>query len=359
MQQFELKMLPWNLVFGAGCIESLPEYLADFGFARAVVLATPEQRTDAEQIAARIGARAAGIFAEARMHVPIETAEAARAYASEVKADCSISIGGGSTTGLGKALALAPGLPQIAIPTTYAGSEMTNIWGMTQDGRKQTGRDLKVLPVLTLYDAKVTINLPTAMSGVSAMNAMAQAVINAKDPRTSPVIRIMALEAISALASGLPGVMANPQDLAAREQLLYGASLAGAALGAGVTSLHHRLCHTLGGSFNTPHAETHTILLPYSVAYAAPAVPAQMEKIAAALGVDNAAAGLHDLGHKHGLPSSLEAIGIKAADLPRIAELATETAVENPRPVTTAGVLKLLQAAHSGAAPTEDVINHD
>lgn len=352
MHQFELKMLPWNVVFAAGSFASLPAHLDTFGFSRALVLSTPEQRGDAGRIADLIGHRAAATFSDARMHVPVATAAAARAAAAAADCDCTVSIGGGSTTGLGKALALDPGLPQIAIPTTYAGSEMTNIWGMTADGRKQTGRDNRVLPVLTLYDPELTLGLPTAIAGPSGFNALAQAVINAKDPRTNPVIMSLALQAISAIAEGLPVVMREPANLAARSSLLYGAALAGGALGAGVTSLHHRLAHTLGGTWNTPHAETHTVLLPYSVAYSAPAVPELMAPIAAALGAEDAAGGIWTLARNVGLPTSLGAIGITADDIDRIVTIATETAVTNPRPVTAQGVRELLLQALAGERPT-------
>jgi maleylacetate reductase len=351
MREFELKMLPWNVVFGAGTLASLPARMDGLGLSRALVLSTPEQADDAERIAKLLGARAAGTFTQARMHVPVATAASAAEQAANFGCDCSVSVGGGSTTGLGKALALNAGLPLIAIPTTYAGSEMTNIWGMTEDGRKRTGRDLKVLPVLTIYDAELTLGLPPAIAGPSAMNALAQATINAKDPRTNPVILTLALAAIEAIAKGLPRIMADPSDLAAREQVLYGASLAGASLGAGVTSLHHRLCHTLGGSFDTPHAQTHTILLPYSVAYAAPAVPELMQGIAHALGAEDAAGGIYDLSASMGLPTSLADIGIAPDDLERIADIATETEVSNPRPVTRDGVLELLHQALNGQRP--------
>lgn len=351
MREFELRMLPWNVVFGTGTLASLPRRIDELGYRRALVLSTPEQRALARQLADLLGTRAAGLFSEARMHVPVETAAAAAAAARAVQADCTVSIGGGSTTGLGKALALEHGLPLIAVPTTYAGSEMTNIWGMTSEGRKRTGRDPRVLPVLTLYDAELTVGLPPAIAGPSGMNALAQATVNAQDPRTNPIVLSLALEAISAIAGALPRVMGSPADLDARAEMLYGASLAGASLGAGVTSLHHRLCHTLGGSFDTPHAETHTILLPYSVAYAAPAVPELMARISVALGGGAPAGAIYDLARRLGLPTSLQAIGVGRGDLERIADLATETAVVNPRAVTREGVLELLQQAHAGMRP--------
>ena len=351
MREFRLQTLPWNVIFGAGKLASLPAELETLGLARALVLSTPEQQRDAKRIADLLGDRAVGTFSEARMHVPVEVAAKAEQAARDCGADCSVSIGGGSTTGLGKALAVNPGIPLVAIPTTYAGSEMTPIWALTEGGRKVTRRDLRVLPKLTIYDAELTLGLPPAIAGPSGMNALAQATINAKDRRTNPVMMSIALEAIHAIATGLPTVVTEPDNLDAREQLLYGAALAGAALGAGVTSLHHRLCHTLGGGFDTPHAETHAILLPYSVAYAAPANPNLMAPIAAVLGTGDAAQGIYDLSAGLGLPTSLRDIGIEEHDLEKIAAIATETPVENPTLVTRAGVLELLQNAYRGSRP--------
>ena len=228
---------------------------------------------------------------------------------------------------------------------------MTNIWGKTIGDRKNTGRDLKVLPRLTLYDAELTLGLPPSIAGPSGMNALAQATVNAHDRRTNPVIMSMALEAIAAIAGALPAIMQDPNDIEARGDMLFGASLAGAALGAGVTSLHHKLCHTLGGTYATPHAETHTICLPYSVAYSAAAVPDLMERIAGALGSDTAAGGIYDLAKNLGLPTSLKSIGISQADLENIATIATENPLENPAPVTRAGVIGLLEAALAGERP--------
>ena len=351
MLEFRLQTLPWNVIFGAGKLASLPMELESLGLERALVLSTPEQATDAARVASLLGDKSAGVFAQAKMHVPVEVAARAEQAARACKADCSVSIGGGSTTGLGKALAINPGIPLVAIPTTYAGSEMTCIWGMTEAGRKKTGRDLKVLPKLTIYDAELTLGLPPSIAGPSGMNALAQATINAKDRRTNPVMMSMALEAIRAISGALPTVFAEPDNLDAREHLLYGAALAGAALGSGVTSLHHRLCHTLGGSFNTPHAETHTVLLPYSVAYAAPAVPDLMAQIAAALDTADAAQGIYDLSSSMDLPTSLKDIGIAASDLGKIADIALESEVINPQPVTRDGVMGLLEQAYEGDIP--------
>ena len=351
MTTFEFNALPWRVIFGAGALARLPAELERYGLERALVLSTPEQRHHAEQVAALIGERAAGIFDQAVMHVPVTTAAAAEEAARAAGADSTVSIGGGSTTGLGKALALRAGMPNVAIPTTYAGSEMTNVWGLTEAGRKTTGRDDTVVPTFTLYDPELTLDLPAAISGPSGINAMAQAVVNVTAAEPNPIIVALALDGIRALARGLPRIVESPRDLEARTDALYGACLCGAALGVGITGLHHRLCHTLGGTFNTSHADTHAILLPYSVAHNAAAVPDGTRRVAEALGAPDAAVGLHDLLHRVSTKTTLADLGLTEGDLDTAASIATESPVSNPAPVTTDAVRALLQDAWTGRAP--------
>lgn len=351
MRAFEFTALPWNIIFGAGALARLPEVLDRLGCARALVLATARQREDAARVVAILGRRAAGSFTDVAMHVPVETIARARTEAARLAADCTVSIGGGSTTGLGKALKLEAGLAHVAVPTTYAGSEMTNIWGKTEGGHKLTARDVRVVPAVTIYDPELTLGLPPHIAGPSGINALAQAVVNVCARDDNPIVTLMALEAIRILARSLPAVVRSPRDLAARTEALYGACLAGAALGSGTTGLHHRLCHTLGGSFDTPHAETHTILLPHTVAYNAAAVPEGTRRVAAALGVADAAAGLFALARQVGAKTALRDVGFAAADLDRAAELATAQPCPNPAPVTRAAVRDLLGAAWEGRPP--------
>jgi maleylacetate reductase len=349
--QFEFAALPWQIIFGVGSVSRLPAELDRRELRRALVLSAPEQRDHAEQIATLIGERAAGIFDQAVMHVPVATVAAASAVAASVQADSTVSIGGGSTTGLGKALALRDGLANVAIPTTYAGSEMTNVWGMTDAGRKQTGRDNRVVPAFAIYDPELTLDLPAAISGPSGLNAMAQAVVNVTAASPNPIITALAIDGIRAIARGLPTVILSPRDIDARSDVLYGACLCGAALGVGITGLHHRLCHTLGGSFNTSHADTHAILLAYSVAYNASAAAEGTARVADALGVADAAAGIFDLLHSVSAVTNLEQLGLRAADLDRAADLATETPCANPAPVSRAAVRQLLGRAFAGERP--------
>jgi alcohol dehydrogenase class IV len=349
---FEYKALPWNIVFGAGALARLPEELDKLGFSHALVLATPNQSEQGQKVVNLLGHRAAGLFDQAVMHVPIGTVEQVMMEVSKLKSDCTVSIGGGSTTGLGKALALKLDLPNVAIPTSYAGSEMTNIWGITENGRKITGRDDRVLPTLTLYDPELTLSLPAKFAGPSGLNAMAQASVNITAAKINPMVSMMALEAVSLLSRSLPKIINNPQNLEARSEALLGASLAGASLGIGDTSLHHRLCHTLGGSFNTPHAETHAILLPHTIAYNAFATSAGTRRLASAMGVKDAAVGLFKLAKVVGAPTSLKEIGFREEDLNRAAAIATEKPLNNAEPVTEAGIRKLLENAYLGFEPS-------
>ena len=351
MNHFEYKALPWNIVFGLGALAGLPVEMEKLGLSRALVLSTPNQAREGQEIVELLGESAVGLFDRAVMHVPIETVEDAITEVHKHHADCSVSLGGGSTTGLGKALALKLDLPNIAIPTTYAGSEMTNIWGITEGGRKVTGRDNKVLPTLALYDPELTLTLPAELAGPSGLNAMAQAVVNIAAGELNPIVSMMALEAVKALARSLPMVIADPTNLEARAEAMYGACLAGGSLGTGTTSLHHRLCHTFGGSFNTPHAETHTILLPHCVAYNAAASATGTRKLAQAMAVENASLGIFELAKAVGAPTALRDIGVKESDLDRAAAIATESPINNPEPVTTERVRSLLDNAWHGRIP--------
>ncbi len=351
MQAFVYESRPVRVVFGAGSLEQLPDEVARFGARRALVLATPGQRALAERAAALLGPLAAGIHAEAVMHVPAATAVAAREEAARLHADLYVAIGGGSTIGLAKAIALETGLPIVAVPTTYAGSEMTSIWGLTEGGVKRTGRDERVRPRTVLYDPALTLTLPPQIAGPSGMNAMAHCVEALYAPDGNPVIALMAEEGIRALAASLPAVVRDPADLEARGEALYGAWLAGSALATATLGLHHKLCHTLGGSFNLPHAEVHTVILPHAAAYNAAAAPQAMARAARALGVANAPAGLFDLAAALGAPTSLRALGMRESDLERAVELATQSPYPNPAPVTREGVRRLLDDAFHGRRP--------
>jgi len=352
VRSFVYNGLPARVVFGAGALAKLPEELTRLGATRALVLSTPEQMESAGEVSKALGAHCVGTYNKAAMHVPIEIAEDARRTARELGADCCVTVGGGSTTGLGKAIALTSDLPILAVPTTYAGSEMTPIYGITEGGAKKTGRDVRVLPKAVIYDPNLTLSLPPALSAASGMNAIAHAVEALYSHEGNPIVSLMAEEGIRALAVALPKILQNPKGIDARGDALYGAWLCGIVLGSAGMALHHKLCHVLGGSFNLPHAETHSIVLPHAVRYNHQAAPEAMARIEKAIQAKSAAAGIYDLERNLGLPLRLADIGMKEADLERAARIAAEAPYPNPRKVEYAPVLALLQDAYHGRRPS-------
>jgi alcohol dehydrogenase class IV len=282
-------------------------------------------------------------------HVPAENAERATTDAVTAGIDAIITIGGGSATGLAKAVALKTGVPIVAIPTTFAGSEATDVWGMTAGRRKTTGLDPRVLPKVVVYDAALSAGLPAPLAVASGLNAVAHAVDGFWAPRADPINRALGTEGLRALVPGLRGLVADPDAIDAREQTLYGAYLAAVAFASAGSGLHHKICHTLGGAFNLPHAEMHSIVLPYVTAFNAPFAPDAAERVQALLGVASAAAGLNALRAELGAPASLSDIGLKESDILQAAEL-TLPAVppSNPRPVTVSDLEGILRAAWAG-----------
>lgn len=351
MKDFIYTALPARVVFGAGKLASIREEVEAIGATRALVLCTPPQRAQAEQVAELLGSRLAGIHDGAEMHVPIEGARKARALVAELEADCAVAIGGGSTIGLGKAIALEAPIPIIAVPTTYAGSEMTPIYGITEKGLKRTGKDVRVLPRSVVYDPDLTMSLPLGMSLVSGMNAIAHAAEGLYAQDGNPVMSLVAEEGIRALAKGMPALVEAPQDREARARCLYGAWLCGTVLGHVGMALHHKLCHTLGGSFNLPHAETHTIVLPHALAYNSRAAPEAMERIAAAIGASDAPVGLHRMAVNLGMTTALRELGVAESDLDRACAIALANPYWNPRPIEAGSLRDLLQRAWEGAEP--------
>jgi maleylacetate reductase len=358
MRSFIYTSQPQRIVFGEGSLARVCDEAERLGATRCLVLCTPNQREQAEQVSNLLGPASAGVFDGAVMHVPIGAAREARVLATRLRADCAVAVGGGSTIGLGKAIALESGLPIIAVPTTYAGSEVTPIYGITQDGLKTTGRDQRVLPRTVIYDPELTYGLPVPLSVTSGINAIAHAAEGLYAQDRNPVMDAMACEGIAALGrailklSRVPGVSAA-ELRAARSDALYGAWLCGSVLGNVSVALHHKLCHTLGGSFGLPHAETHTAVLPHALAYNASCAPAAMRRIAAALGAADAAQGVFDLARDAGAATSLRELGMKESDLDRACELALAKPYPNPRPLEKAALRQLLQDAFEGTRPAQ------
>jgi maleylacetate reductase len=289
MHSFVYTGLPSKVLFGFGTLDKVADEVRLLDCRRALVLSTPQQEVQANDLAGRLGRLCVGTFMEAAMHTPVAITEQALAVARERQADCTVALGGGSTTGLGKAIALRTDLPQIVVPTTYAGSEATPILGETEGGRKTTQRTLKVLPEVIVYDVNLTLTLAGALSVTSGMNAIAHAVEALYSPDANPVISLLAVEGIAALARALPAIVSQPADRDARSDALYGAWACGVCLGSVGMSLHHKLCHVLGGTFDLPHAETHTIVLPHAVAYNESAASQSMGRVAEVLASTSAA----------------------------------------------------------------------
>jgi maleylacetate reductase len=343
--------LPQRVCFGSGAAAAqLSAQVDELGASRVMLIAAGRERDLADAIAGDIPV--ALKYSEVVMHVPVEVAERARSAAARSNADALVSVGGGSTTGLAKAIALTTGLPVIAVPTTYAGSEATAVWGLTAGARKTTGTDLRVLPRVIIYDAALTLSLPVELSVASGLNAVAHCVDSMWAPQADPVNAAFATEGIRALAAGLPEVAADPAGLDGREHALYAAYLAAAAFASAGSGLHHKICHVLGGKYNLPHAQTHATVLPYVLAFNAPAAPEAEQRIAAAFGTKSAIDGLTDLKERLNAPRALQDYGFTEDEIASAAaEILPSVPPSNPRPVTLGDLTALLRAAQSGADP--------
>ncbi|TXC67981.1 maleylacetate reductase [Sphingomonas ginsenosidivorax] len=344
---------PSRVVFGTGTIERLGDEAERLGLERLLIVSTADQTDQAHLVASQLGARAAEMFANAVMHTPVEVTERAMSVVGDARVDGIVAVGGGSAIGLGKALAMRTDLPQIAVPTTYAGSEMTPILGETKDGAKVTQSDSRVLPEVVVYDVDLTLSLPPRLSGTSGLNAIAHAVeaLYARD--RNPIVSLMALEGIGALTQALPGIMDNPDDRGARAKALYGAWLCGTCLGAVGMAIHHKLCHTLGGSFNLPHSETHTIVLPHALAYNLPAVPEVKAQLEGVLGPDPARA-LYELAGTVGAARGLKDLGMLGTAINEATERALANPYWNPRALESAPICALITRAWNGEPPQSD-----
>jgi maleylacetate reductase len=351
MRDFVHDVPATRVIFGAGALARVPAEAARLGGERVLLIGTRGAKRYADELAGTLAGRLAARIDEVVMHVPVDVAAAAVARAGEVAADLVVCIGGGSSTGLAKAVAKQAHLPVLAVPTTYAGSEMTPIWGLTEGARKTTGRDRQVLPRTVVYDPVLTVGLPAAVSAASGMNAAAHCVEALYAPAASPVTSLLAEEGLRALAGALPRVVADPSDVDARSDALYGAWLAGSVLGIAGMGVHHKVCHVLGGTYDLPHGGVHSAVLPYATAFNAPFAADAMARAARALGGAEPAGALWDLAAAIGAPTSLAAVGFRRGDADAAAELVAAVPPQNPRPVDRAGIRDLLVAAYDGNRP--------
>jgi alcohol dehydrogenase class IV len=342
-----------KMVFGAGSRNSLAIEISALGAQRVFLILDAGALNIQSSIEQLIGTSLVATWTDVQQHVPIELAESARAAVSTAGADAVVCVGGGSSTGLAKAIALSHQLPIVAIPTTYAGSEQTTIYGLTGGRHKQTGSDPIVLPRVVLYDAELTLQLPTNVTGASAFNALAHSVEALYAPGCNPVTTAIALQGVRAINESLPLVMASPNNVEARSQLLYGAAMSGIALGDTAPAFHHKICHVLGGTFGLVHADAHSVVLPHAIAFNAPAIPKEISQLANALDcrADDVAGNLWDLAKRSGVPTSLAQLGLRREDLGEVATRAAAEISTNPRSFDAAAIELLLQGAFDGVRP--------
>jgi alcohol dehydrogenase class IV len=351
MKEFVFDGLSTRVLFGAGARSRLDGELAKMGLGRVLAICGERQEAQASEVLEPIGSRLVRLFTGAVVHTPVEVTERVLALAQQLDVDGLVAIGGGSATGLAKAIALRTGLPQVILPTTYAGSEVTPILGQTARGVKTTLRDPRVRPQVVIYDVDLTMSLPPTMAGASGLNAIAHAVEALYAQDASPIFDLLALEGIRALAEALPTIARLPDDAEARGAALYGAWLCGTCLGSVGMSLHHKICHALGGLFDLPHAETHAIILPHALAYNYPAIGPVIGRLEQALGATDAPRKLFGLARQIGVPRALRDLGMPEA-IEMAADLVCSSPYWNPRPVERKMIGVLLQRAWAGDEPT-------
>ncbi|MGW4490044.1 maleylacetate reductase [Amycolatopsis sp. NPDC004368] len=348
---FEYVGLPYRILFGRGLLEEVGAEVSRLGRSRVLLLSAGDLAEPGDRVEKLLGPRCVARFEGAALHTPVGVTEEAMGHLRSSDADCVVAVGGGSTTGLSKALAARTGVDQVILPTTYAGSEVTPVLGETADGKKTTRSSPSILPETVIYDVELSRGLPVPIAVTSAVNALAHAVEALYSAQANPIVDAWALEAISDIGNGLSRLTGEPSDIEVRWDLLRGAWLAGMCLASVGMGLHHKLCHVLGGSFGLPHASTHTVVLPHVMRYNAPATPEVMARIARALGVPDAPSGVFDLIEHADGPRSLRALGLGFDDLGEVADQVTASPYPNPRPPARDGILELLTRAWHGVHP--------
>jgi maleylacetate reductase len=347
--RFDLETHAQRVVFGAGRVRDVPEELSNLGLGRVLLVATRSAKQAADELAASLGAAVLTRVHEVFQHVP-ET-EVKTAVDLLAEADGIVTIGGGSAIGLGKAAAVETGLPLLAVPTTYSGSEATPIFGTTGE-HKRTSRDVHALPRVVVYDPALTFSLPPNVTATSGLNAVAHCVEALYAPGANPVSDLLAVEAIRLLATALPGAVGHPDELPARSGALHAAYLAGWSLATAGSALHHTLCHVIGGTYAVGHGQLHSALLPYVAAYNAPAAPDAMDAVARALGTPDGPAGLRRLAEQLGAPTDLSSLALPHSALDDVVGRAiTAVGSRNPRTPDAASLRRMLDDAYAGRPP--------
>ena len=352
-----------RVLFGHGILDRVADEAGALGD-RVMLIADPAPSVApaVEEIRLSLRERLAARSDDVVMHVPSAAAEAATRTADGAKADVIVCVGGGSSTGLAKGVAKLSGRPILAVPSTYAGSEMTSIWGLTDGGRKVTGRLAAVRPKTVVYDVRLTCRLPVSLSITSGLNAIAHGAEGLYSPAASPLSVAAAREGIQSMTTALSLIAEHREDDRARELALRGAWLSGWALEVSVMGIHHKMCHVLGGLLDLPHSPLHAAFLPFAIAYNAKAAPEAMASLVEALGVsnppDDAGGALWDLGRRLGAPASLASIGMAEGDIGPAVSAAVEEIrggpFVNPRETDEASLARLVYDAWRGFRPGAD-----
>ncbi|MGW7621712.1 maleylacetate reductase [Streptomyces antimycoticus] len=349
-----------RIVFGRGRRHEAAQELRALGVRAPLCVSSPGSAAAVAGVAASLadGALAPAATSDrARMHVPEHLVDEHVRTVAESGADSLVAVGGGSAIGLAKAVALRTGLPIVCLPTTYSGSEMTDVWGITKGGEKRTGRDARVLARVVVYDSELTDSLPRSVSGLSGLNAVAHAVEAVYAPDTSPLVAVTAGEAIAVMTRALRGLDGGWNDRD-RDEALYAAWLCGICLDSTTMGLHHRLCHLLGGRFDAPHAATHALVLPFVLRHQEPWLPAaHRELMARSADGGDLCTELLRLARAFGAPSGLGQLGVGLDDLAPIARRLAQGSPPGISPNDEESLLTLLRALHEGSlAPPIDSV---
>jgi len=352
IEPFTYTPLAIKICFGNGRFSELEQIVSSYSANRILILSTNSDRAKdlAKKAGGQLENKVVGYFDECLEQVPVDNAKKVQSLAERLAVDCVVCIGGGSTIGHGKAVALKRNITLIHIVTTYSGSEMTISQGFQEGGIKRHTHDARMQANCVIYDPVLTTSLPPWVSGPSGMNAMAHCVEALYGEYANPVSDLLAASGIRALADALPKVVQNPDDLAARGDALYGAYMSGLSLSAGM-ALHHQVAHVLGGSFGVPHAIAHTLALPHTIAYNREAVPSAMAKLMAALRSEDGPLGLYDLARNLNINMKLQDHGFTAENIDRAVNLILENPKNNPRALNSTAIREMFVDMVEGRPP--------
>jgi maleylacetate reductase len=387
MNEFRYTSYAQEIIFAAGSVVQLGDAVERFRWRRLMLCSTGSLRRGGHiaTLEKALGSRLVAVYESVQPHVPHFQVAEALELASEKKIDALIGMGGGSPIGMAKAVSMAleekrtgqparaafptdqPLVPVVAIPTTYAGSEMTPTYGITysNDGsvRKVTETDSKITPKLVIYDPLLTLNLSSVMTASTGINALAHCIEALYSITRNPLSTSEALGGVRSIYTALPRCYIEGNDLEARTEMLVGAFLAGSALSHVTMALHHGLCHTLGGTASVPHGVANSIILPHAMRFNMDVTASQLAQAAEAMGIGRDKSGpyisdevvaeevverIYALIGQMKLPQHLRDVGVKEADLPHLAQIALQSRAvkSNPKPITDAAQIEtVLQAA--------------